>query len=56
MRVASCRVTALGEFTPWGKQFLSQIQNAQMIDVTFSPSFTAFIEATVAPQVQIVVM
>jgi hypothetical protein len=53
MRVPACKVIALGEITPWGKQFLGAMQNANIVELNVEPSVTRFCESKSNSEVKI---
>jgi Domain of unknown function (DUF4388) len=54
MKVPSCRVTSVGELSLWGKQFLGSLQSANLVDITYEPSFQKFASSPLVSELQVV--
>jgi hypothetical protein len=56
MKVPTFRVLCLGEFTAWGRQFISALHGAHILEATYEPSVQHFIEAGNRPMPQVIVV
>ncbi len=46
MKGPLCRVTALGTFSTWGRQFMNLLQGNNILDIGVEPSFDSFLKQT----------
>src|SRR4051812_29253240 len=56
MNVPTFRVLCLGEFTQWGRQFMSSLHAAHVLEATYEPSLQRFTENGNRPGPQVIVV
>jgi hypothetical protein len=56
MKTPSFRIACLGEFTMWGRQFVTALQTAQLMEIQFEPAFQRFLDRSGTNGLEIVML